>query len=183
MNSSKSYLTALFLLIAAFTYSQKYPMKYGITAGWNYSNVNAVDEKGEPSGYLSNGGELYGGITLEKQVSQKSYIQSGALVSYTYVITFIEIPLFYKYNFYREFSVIGGPKLDYIPDEQYNHSIYFKRRLGVSANLGINYQIFKKFNIEGYYSKQFIKQYDDNILTFYGTKRDVYRVGITYFIN
>ncbi len=129
------------------------------------------------------GGELYGGITLEKQVSQKSYIQSGALVSYTYVITFIEIPLFYKYNFYREFSVIGGPKLDYIPDEQYNHSIYFKRRLGISANLGINYQIFKKFNLEGYYSRQFVKQYDDNILTFYGAKRDVYKVGITYFIN
>ncbi|WP_294268916.1 outer membrane beta-barrel protein [uncultured Chryseobacterium sp.] len=183
MSFSKCYIIAWFSLLPILAYSQKYPLKYGITAGWNYSNINAVDEKGEPSGYLSNGGELYGGLILEKQISQKSYIQSGALVSYTYVITFIEIPLFYKYNFHKKFSIMGGPKLDYLPDEQYNHSIYFKRRFGVSVNLGLDYHIFKKFNIEGYYSKQLVKQFDDNILTFYDAKRDVYRIGITYFIN
>ncbi|GEN76240.1 PorT family protein [Chryseobacterium hagamense] len=181
MNFSKSSLIALFLLSAVFTYSQKYPLKYGIKAGWNFSNIYAIDEKGEPSGYLSNGGELYGGLVLEKQITKRSYLQSGALVSYSYVITFVEAPFFYKYNFYKKLSVIGGPKLDYIPDEQYNHSLYFKRRMGVSANFGVDFEIFKKINIEVYYSKQLVKQYDDNILTFYDAKRDVFRIGVAYY--
>lgn len=183
MNFSKSFLIAIFFLLAVSIYSQKYKVKYGITAGWNYSNVYAIDEKGEPSGYLSNGGELYGGLALEKQITEKSYIMSGVAASYTYVITFVEISLFFKYNSFGKFSIIGGPKLYYIPDEQYNHSIYFKRRLGISGNLGIDYRIFKKLNIEGYYSKQFVKQFDDNILTFYNAKRDVCRIRLIYFLN
>jgi len=177
----KFLLTTLLLFSFVLFFSQKYPVKFGIKAGWNYSNVNAIDEKGQPSGYLSNGGELYGGIALEKQISEKSYIQSGFIASYTYVITFLELPIFYKYNFYKNFSLFVGPKLDYIPDEQYNHSLYFKNRLGVSANLGIDYLISNHFTLEGYFSKQLVKQYDDNILTFYDAKRNIYRVGVTYY--
>lgn len=75
--------------------------------------MNVIDEKGEPSGYLSNGGELYGGITLEKQILQKKYFQASLLVSYTDRITFIELPIYYKYNFYKKFSLLAGPKLNY----------------------------------------------------------------------
>ncbi len=78
-NIEGRFLNVLFFLFTIFTYSQKYPVKYGIKAGWNYSNVNAVDEKGEPSGYLSNGGELYGGITLEKQIT-KNHISNPDLL-------------------------------------------------------------------------------------------------------
>ncbi|MBW7674227.1 outer membrane beta-barrel protein [Chryseobacterium chendengshani] len=180
-SSRRLILNALFLFSSALCFSQGYPIKCGIKAGWNYSNINAVDNVGEPSGYLSDGGEIYGGIALEKQFSEKSYIQSGFIASYTYVITFLEIPIFYKYNFYKNFSVFAGPKLDYIPDEQYNHSLYFKKRLGVSANLGIDYKISKHFTLEGYFSKQLVKQYNDNILTFYDAKRNVYRVGVNYY--
>ncbi|WP_165787341.1 hypothetical protein, partial [Chryseobacterium piscicola] len=84
-NTSKSIekklLNALFLLLSIFAFSQDYHLKFGVKAGWNYSNVNAIDDKGEPSGYLSNGGELYGGIVLEKQISEKAYIQSGFIAS------------------------------------------------------------------------------------------------------
>ena len=177
----KKILNALFLFSFVLCYSQNYPLKIGVKAGWNYSNINAVDENGDRSGYLSNGGELYGGIALEKQISQKSYLQSGLVVSYSYVITFVEIPIFYKYNFFKDFSLITGPKIEYIPDEQYNHSIYFKKRLGFSANLGVDYKISEHFSVEGYLSKQFVKQYDDNILTFYEAKRNVYRLGLAYY--
>lgn len=184
-NIEKLFLNVLFLLspFLCFSQGQDHPLKFGIKAGWNYSNINAIDNAGNPSGYLSTEGELYGGLALEKQITQKSYIQSGLIVSYSYVITFVEVPLFYKYNIYKRFSVIGGPKLEYIPDEQYNHSIYFTRRLGISATLGLNYKISKKFDAETYYSKQLVKQYNDNILTFYDAKRDVFRIGISYFFN
>lgn len=177
-------LNILFLLTAIFIYSQKYPLKYGVKGGWNYSVVNAVDEIGQPSGYISGIiDELYGGFALEKQITQKSYLQSGLLISYTDAITFVELPIFYKYNFYRKFSLLAGTKIEFIPDEQNNQFIYFKRRVGFSLNFGIDYQIFKNFLLEGYFSKAFVKQFDDNILGFYDSKRNVYRIGLTYFIN
>ncbi|SIT08795.1 Outer membrane protein beta-barrel domain-containing protein [Chryseobacterium piscicola] len=184
-NTSKSIekklLNALFLLLSIFAFSQDYHLKFGVKAGWNYSNVNAIDDKGEPSGYLSNGGELYGGIVLEKQISEKAYIQSGFIASYTDAITFIELPVLYKYNFYKNFSVIAGPKINYIPDDETSQPYNFKRRFGISVDLGIDFKISNHFTAEGIFSKGLTEQYDDLILTYYDARRDVYRLGIIYY--
>ncbi|WP_294283262.1 hypothetical protein, partial [uncultured Chryseobacterium sp.] len=88
-NYSNSYFNIALFLFTIFAYSQKYPFRYGIKAGWNYSNVNAVDEKNEPSGYLSDIiDEAYAGFVVEKQISEKSYIQSNLLISFTDRVTF-----------------------------------------------------------------------------------------------
>ncbi|WP_294268915.1 outer membrane beta-barrel protein [uncultured Chryseobacterium sp.] len=177
-------LNVLFLLLTILTYSQKYPLKYGIKAGWNYSNVNALDDKGESSGYLSDiFDEAYAGFVMENQISRKSYLQVSPTVSYTESVTFVELPIYYKYNFYRKFSFIIGPKLNYIPDEQYNNFYYFRRRFGISGDIGLNYKISDHFTFEGSFSKGFTKQFDQLILTYYQARRDVYRIGIIYFIN
>lgn len=178
----KFLLNALFLLLSISAFPQDYPLKFGIKAGWNYSNVNAIDEIGKPSGYLSGIiDEAYGGFLIEKQISTKSYIQATPTVSYTDAVTFIELPVYYKYNFYKKFSLLVGPKLNYIPDEQYNNFYYFRKRLGVSGDIGIDYKISTHFTLEGTFSKGFTKQYDDLVLTFYEARRDVYRIGITYY--
>lgn len=183
MNYFKFYLIALFLPLAVFTYSQKYPLKYGIKAGWNYSSVNAVDENGEPSGYLSDIiDEAYAGFVLEKQISGKSYLQVSPTVSYTESVTFVELPIYYKYDFYRKFSFVIGPKLNYIPDEQYNNFYYFRRRFGISADIGLNYKISDHFTLEGSFSKGFTRQFDQLILTYYQARRDVCRIGLIYFL-
>ncbi len=182
-NIEGRFLNVLFFLFTIFTYSQKYPIKYGIKAGWNYSNVNAVDENSEPSGYLSNGGELYGGIALEKQITKKSYIQSGFVISYTDAITFLEIPIYYKAYIYNNLSIIIGPKFNYIPDSEESQPYYFRKRFGMSGDIGMNYKISKYFIIEGIFSKGFTKQYDDLLLSYYHARRDVYRIGLIYLIN
>ncbi|REC56252.1 hypothetical protein DRF62_04090 [Chryseobacterium piscium] len=177
----KLLLSACFFFASFLCYSQNYPLKFGIKAGWNYSNVNAIDEIGERSGYLSNGGELFGGIALEKQISKKTYVQTSFLVSYTDRVTFLELPLYYKYNFYKKFSLLAGPKLNYIPDDEISQPYDFKRRVGISGDLGIDYKISNHFIIEGTVSKGFTKQYDDLILTYYDAKRNVYRLGVAYY--
>ncbi|WP_128124702.1 hypothetical protein [Chryseobacterium carnipullorum] len=68
----KKLLMLCFYFYLIFAFSQDYHLKFGVKAGWNYSNVNAIDDKGEPSGYLSNGGELYGGIVFRKTNFRKS---------------------------------------------------------------------------------------------------------------
>jgi hypothetical protein len=178
----KRFIQILCILITGIIYSQDYPLRFGIKAGWNYSNVNAVDEFGEPSGYLSDIiDEAYAGFLVEKQISTKSYIQVTPTVSFTDAVTFIEIPIYYRYNFYKNFSILVGPKLNYIPDEQYNNSYYFRKRLGISGDIGVDYKLSNHFTVEGTFSKGFTKQFDDLVLTYYEAKRDVYRIGVTYY--
>lgn len=177
-------LNVLFILLCIMTYSQNKGLRYGIKAGWNYSNVNAIDENGEPSGYLSGIiDEIYGGVVIEKQISPKSFVQIVPTVSFTDAVTFIELPLYYKYNFYNKFSVLIGPKLNYIPDEQFNSFYYFRNRFGISGDIGLEYKISDHFTVEGTYSKGFTKQFDQIVLTYYEARRDVYRIGVTYFFN
>ena len=178
----KRNLSISLLLISAITFSQDYPVRFGVKAGWNYSNVNAIDEFGQPSGYLSDIiDEAYAGILIEKQISPKSYLQISPTVSFTESVTFIELPMYYRYNVYKRFSVLVGPKLNYIPDEQYNNFYYFRKRFGISADIGVNYKISNHFTLEGTFSKGLTKQYDDLILTYYQARRDVYRMGVNYY--
>lgn len=178
----KQNLSISFLWISALMFSQDYPVKFGVKAGWNYSNVNAIDEFGQPSGYLSDIiDEAYAGILIEKQISPKSYLQISPTVSFTESVTFIELPMYYRCEVYKRFSVLVGPKLNYIPDEQYNNFYYFRKRLGISADIGINYKISNHFTLEGTFSKGFTKQFDQLILTYYQARRDVYRIGVNYY--
>ncbi len=181
-NRLKRNLSISFLWISALMFSQDYPLKLGVKAGWNYSNVNAIDEFGQPSGYLSDIiDEAYAGILIEKQISLKSYLQISPTVSFTESVTFIELPMYYRCEVYKRFSVLVGPKLNYIPDEQYNNFYYFRKRLGISADIGINYKISNHFTLEGTFSKGFTKQFDQLILTYYQARRDVYRIGVNYY--
>lgn len=116
-------------------------------------------------------------------MKNKSYIQLRTIVSYTDRVTFIEIPVYYKYNFYNNFSVFVGPKLNYIPDSESSQPYHFRRRLGIGGDIGIDYKISNHFTVEGSFSKGFTKQYDDLILTYYQARRDVYRIGLTYYFN
>jgi hypothetical protein len=178
----KRFIQILCILITGIIYSQDYPLKFGVKAGWNYSNVNAIDEYGEPSGYLSGIiDEVYGGFVIEKQISKKSYLQTVPTVSFTDAIIFIELPFYFKYNFYKNFSLLVGPKLNYIPDEQYNNFHYFRKRLGISGDIGVDYKLSNRFTVEGTLSRGFTKQFDDLVLTYYEAKRDVYRIGVTYY--
>lgn len=184
MSKKTHFLIFIFSFISIFTFSQNYPIQFGIKAGWNYSDVDAIDELGEPSGYLSGIiDEAYAGFVVEKQISAKSYIQITPTVSYTESVTFVELPVYYKYNFYTKFSLLAGPKLNYIPDEQFNNFYYFRNRFGMSADIGLDYKLSKHFTIEGTFSKGFTKQFDQLVLTYYEAKRDVYRIGITYYFN
>nr|WP_314498238.1 outer membrane beta-barrel protein [uncultured Chryseobacterium sp.] len=170
------------LLFAGMLYSQNDPLKFGIKAGWNYSSVNAIDETGQPSGYVSGIiDEIYGGFVFEKQISKKSFIQISPTVSFTDDITFIELPVYYKYNFYKRFSLLAGGKLNYIPDEQYNNFNYFSKRFGISTDIGIDYKLSEHFTLEGTFSKGFSKQFNQLALTYYEARRDVYRIGVIYF--
>ncbi|MGI9650887.1 hypothetical protein [Chryseobacterium sp. RLHN22] len=179
------FLNVLFLLFSLSFFSQTTNLRVGIKAGWNYSNVSAVDENGEKSGYISGIiDEVYGAVVFEKQISMSTYLQVAPTISFTDAVTFIELPIYYKYNFYKDLSLLVGPKINYIPDEQNNNFYYFRNRFGFSADIGVEYKLSKRFNIEGTFSKGFTKQFDQLALTYYGARRDVYRVGLTYyFVN
>lgn len=153
--------------------------KFGVKGGLNQSVINAKDSNGEKSGYI--GTEIYGGFVAEYQIKEKHFFQTSGLISYTDHITFIELPIYYKYNIWNEISVFGGGKISYIPDNYDFWFYYYRKRLGYFADIGADYKIFKNFYVEALFSKAFTKQIDDNALEYYDGKRNVYRLGLVYF--
>ncbi|MFC6268834.1 PorT family protein [Frigoriflavimonas asaccharolytica] len=160
--------------------TEKY-WKFGLKGGLNQSNIRALDNMGDKSGYI--GTELYGGFVSEYHFDDSNAIQGSTIVSYTQAVTIIEIPIYYKYKLKKDFSIFAGPKLNYIPDPQGNSFYFFPNRLGISADIGVDYQILNNFFVEGSFSKGFTEQINQNALEYYNGKRDVLRLGLVYFLK
>ncbi len=172
----------LLLLVVAFvftniSYSQDDDLSFksktihGFKAGLNQSYLNTSSDNGY------SGLELYGGFFAETSLSRKISFQYELMYSYTDDISFLEIPLLLKYHLNDRWSFMAGPKLDVIANKSIEGAIY--EPLSVSISLGVQYDISKRFFVEGRYgfglSKQLIT--DSNSNTF---SRSTLRLGVGY---
>ena len=122
---------------------------------------------------------LYAGIYVNTRFHKKWSFQNEVDFTITNGYLFIEIPAVLKYHINDKWSVFMGPKLDILlnGESTYNTYTHFKT-LGISADVGIQYNISKRFFIEARYSYSFSKQ-----ITFKNIpsiNRQTFRVGIGY---
>lgn len=92
----------------------------------------------------------YVGLFSETRISKKWSLQNEVLISPSE--GFLEIPILIKYHINDKFEILLGPKLDLIVDGVND----FPRRNGninLSLAAGVQYNISKRFFIEGRYSK------------------------------
>ncbi|SHE36080.1 hypothetical protein SAMN05444408_10161 [Chryseobacterium takakiae] len=172
----------IFLLYSSILYSQKSPIQYGITAGWNHSIYNDVNANGEKNKGDSSD-EMYGGIIFEKRFSKKSAIRTALLISYTDSVTFLEFPVLYKYIFYNRFSIFLGPKIDYIIKQEWDDVYKLNNKIGFSTSFGIEYRLTNNLYIEASYSHGYTNQLDTQDSSSISAKRNLYRMGLTYFFK
>lgn len=172
----------IFLFCPMILYSQKTPIKYGVTAGWNHSIYNDVNAKGEKN-IGDSSDEIYAGIIFEKNFSKKSAIRTALLVSYTDSVTFLELPVFYKYIFYNGFSIFLGPKIDYIIKQEWDDVYKLNNKIGFSTSFGIEYRLTNNLYIEASYSHGYTNQLDTQDSSSISAKRNLYRMGLTYFFK
>lgn len=118
---------------------------FGIRGGVNGSYIGDIGED-----FFSS--ELYGGIFTETRLSKKWSIQNELNVSFSGDFIFVEIPILLKYNFSDKLSILAGPRLDVNAKPKH---VTFSSPLGISAELGIQYNINKHLFIEARYDYGF----------------------------
>jgi hypothetical protein len=151
--------------------------RFGFKGGLNHSVVNGKDSIGAETGYI--GTELYGGFFSDSKLGPKWNLENELLFSWTDDYHFVEIPIHLKYKFTKKWAAFAGPKMDIIVDDDNDpfESSYQFRNFGVSADLGIQFNISNRFFAEGRFSKSFTKQITDHFLDINDGKRNTFRIG------
>jgi len=152
--------------------------RFGFKGGFNRSHVKGVESDGDQTGYI--GGELYGGFFADTELSEKLNLENEILFSWTDDYHFIEIPVHLKYKFNHKWSALAGPKLDIIADNDNDpfESGYKFKNFGISAELGVQYNISNRFFAETRYARSFTAQVTDLFLDINNGKRNTFRIGL-----
>lgn len=115
--------------------------KFGVKGGVSFiSDINNEDYYSTP----------YIGVFAETRLSRKWSLQNEVLFSPT--DSFLEIPILIKYHINDKFEVFLGPKLDLLLDNS-SRLPNPDSPINLSAEAGIQYNISKRFFVEGRYSK------------------------------
>ena len=146
---------------------------FGFKGGLNHSVINGHELDDTKTGYV--GYEVYGSLFSNSKLNDKLNLENEVLVSFTDEYLFIEIPIHLKYKFHDKWTFLMGPKIDFIPSELTHYEI---KPMGVSAELGVQYDINKRYFAELRVSKGFTKQVNDFVLEIYDGKRNTFRFGL-----
>jgi len=146
---------------------------FGIKGGLNFSHLSNVSKSESYSGI-----ELYGSLFSETRFSKKSRFQNELVFSYTDGYHYLEFPFLLKYHFNDKWAVFAGPKLDFILDNDFEYVDQNFKTLGISAVIGVEYKVSKKFFAEATYNFGFTKQIQTQNL--YSTTRKTFRISLGY---
>jgi hypothetical protein len=149
--------------------------RVGFKGGFNRSHMVGREPDGDKTGYI--GGELYGGFFAETVVSSRINVETELLFSWTDDYHFIELPVHLELTFGRRWSIFMGPKLDYLVDNAFESEYRFKK-FGVSADMGVQYNITRSFFAEIRHSHGFTEQVTNTFLDIYNGKRNTSRIGL-----
>ena len=158
------------------TGQDKNSTSFGFKAGINRSIVNGHELNGSETGYV--GVELYVAFFADTELNTRWRFENEILYSFTDDYHFIEVPLHVKYCLIKKTFIFLGPKLDMIVNK--DDQIYDFNNFGVSIDLGVQYEITKRFVSEVRYSKGLMKQINDFALDIYDGRRDTIRLGIGF---
>lgn len=176
----KRILFVLFMVLLNSLYAQEghnqieKKTAFGVKVGSIRGYIDRVDKS------LLNGIQgLYGGVYVTTRFHKKWSFQNEVDFTITNGYLFIEIPAVLKYHINDKWSFFAGPKLDILlnDDVRYYSDTHFKT-LGISADVGIQFNISKRVFIEARYSYSFTKQITFDY--FPSNNRQTFRVGIGY---
>ena len=175
----KKYVSFFVIFISLSSFAQNLKQTvFGIKGGVNFSRIVGVESDGENTGYM--GSELYFSLFADTEINRKWNLENELLFSYTDDYHFLEIPIHLKYKFIKKWNLLFGSKIDFILD---NDNDYFEinyrfKNFGLSAEVGFQYEISKRFFAEFRFSKGLTEQIDDLVLDINNAKRNTLRVGI-----
>ena len=172
-------ITCFLMLISLSGFSQDEELvtekktRFGITFGLNSNSYKA---DGQFNLVPTN---LYGGLFLETTLNKKFTLRSEILYSRIQSEDFnlFELPIILKYKLGKKFSVFGGPQLNYMYNgrEDPTFSREIDQHLTFGVNLGLEYQLTKKWSVNVRYTYRFTNQLGIGLTNING-----FRFGVAY---
>ena len=175
----KIFYIFFFFVSVIFTTTAQHDEKlspFGLKTGLNRSVVNGKESDGTPTGFI--GLELYVSFFIDNEIKKNWRFENEILFSFTDDYQFIEIPLRFKYQIFRKTILAAGPKLDFVLNN--DDEIYDFNNFGISAEIGMQYELTKRLLSEFRYSLGLLPQINDFTLDIYDGKRNTLRLGLGY---
>lgn len=126
---------------------------FGFRAGLNLTdlklNPNSSEFADQEGIYATT--TMYGGFFTNFPLNSKISLQPELALAYSDDNFFVEIPLYFNYNFTPKIVGFAGPKISYITESNFNDAI-FTTRSAFSFDLGARYWILSKLFVDGTYS-------------------------------
>ena len=159
--------------IHAQEFTGKNKTTFGIKGGFINSYISSVDKN------TQHGVGIYGGLFSNYRFHKKWSFQNEVNFTITNGSVFVEIPFLLEYHINKKWSVFIGPKMDFLinNDSRYPYDTQYKT-LGLSAEIGIQYNISKKLFIEARYGYSFTNQLE--IGRFHSRNRQTFRIGMGF---
>ncbi|MEJ7779649.1 MAG: secretin and TonB N-terminal domain-containing protein [Daejeonella sp.] len=173
-NASKSFSNG-------FASRENKKITFGFKGGMNNSRIYATASDGSKSGYI--GTELYGGFFADTRMTAKLSLGTELIFSFTDSYHFIELPLHLKYNLSEKWNLMAGPKLDYIADGMSDFAYDNFKRVGISGEIGSQYQINQLFFAEVRYAYGVTPQINSQGFGFSDGYRNTLRLGLGINFN
>lgn len=159
---------------------------FGIKAGLNATDLDYYDTTIYVEGRMKE--EIEDGVVYVSLFSETAFNDRWSIGNeITYVhqkeVGFIEIPVLLKYRLLKNFQVFAGPKLDLAVTNSTNKTEWdVKQTLGISAEIGVQYNLGKHWFVEcryGYGFTDMLSRAPENI-RLPESNRSTLKLGIGY---
>ena len=147
---------------------------FGFKTGLNHTQLNLHEDPYNEKNKTV-GAEVYVGLFSSSKLNEKLNIENEVLVLANLAHIFIELPIHLKYNFHDKWSVLIGPKIDF---SRFKINKTLQRGMGMSAEIGFQYKINKKYFTEIRYAKGVTGHFDDLNNDLLDGKRNTLRLGL-----
>jgi len=121
---------------------------------------------------------LYAGLFSNTRFNKKWSIQNEInIVADGYL--YVEIPVVLKYHISEKWSVFAGPKIDFlISDDSTQLTKTHFNTIGLSVDVGMQYNLSKKLFVEARYGYNFTNQLES--IKYPTRNRQTFRIGLGY---
>lgn len=153
--------------------------RFGIRGGVDFNSIDAVDRINKrDSGFA--GTYSYGSLFADTRLSEKWNLQVEMGVTFAgdnYMLA--ENALLFKRRISERFSILGGPKVQYLLSADRN-ALRASNPLGLSLTLGLQYDINENLFIEARYSRGLSEQFNDPNFEFESGTLNSLQIGVGF---
>jgi hypothetical protein len=153
-------------------------LAFGIKGGYNHTIINGYETEGAKTGFI--GTTIYGSFFIEKGIAENEFLNTGFQFSWVDEWHFIEIPFHFRQKLNKQISIFAGPKLDLAADNFDKEKESTSRFLGISAEVGGQYNFNNHLFAEAEYSIGISRSFNDSFFDINNGKRDNFRIGGGY---